>query len=698
MRLFLASFLLLFVELALIRWIPAHALYLTFFTNVVLLASFLGIALGCLRARGKDLFPWTPAALSVAMLAAHGVERMRALLEPRLDMGGQSAPQMIFFGTENFRADLATFPIPVELLAGVFFALVAACLYGLGQELGRRLEDEGGGPRAYGLNLAGSLAGVAAFGLAARLELTPFWWFLLVAALFEKLAAKRSPARWAGWGVVLAAALLTSVGEGAVHRAWSPYYRIDWTSPPAGDVNTNLISHQRMTPTTEPNPTYALPHLLRRDSGGAPYKDVLVIGAGSGNDVARALQWGASSVDAVEIDPAIQRIGAAEHPDRPYDDPRVRRVIGDGRRFLKTGERKYDLVVYALVDSLVLHSGYSNIRLESYLFTREAIEDAKRRLKPGGTLVLYNYFRQGWVVGRLHRTLTDAFGAPPLVITTPYQPLVTETSGGGFTLFLAGDTDRLLAAFRKNGVYRFDAKAPGSPSAPNGFRGLPRPGEPLSACALSEVRVPPGLALATDDWPFLYLRAPMIPAIVLRGMAVMLAVSLVLLAAAGRGAKWRRADPRMFFLGAGFMLLETKAVVTAALFFGGTWVVNSFVFAGVLAVLLAANLLAARLKPKSLVPWYAGLFATLAASWVATPGSAAAGVLSFAPLLFAGVVFSASYARSKEPSADFGVNAAGAMAGGLAENASMLLGFRGLAVVAAALYALSALAGRRGRA
>ena len=129
-------------------------------------------------------------------------------------------------------------------------------------------------------------------------------------------------------------------------------------------------------------PAYALPHLLNRDAGRPAFADVLIIGAGSGNDVSRALQWGAKHVDAVEIDPAIYRLGREYHPDHPYQDERVQIHLDDGRNFLRSTDRKYDLIVYALVDSLVLHSGYSNIRLESFLFTRQTFEDVRRHLKP----------------------------------------------------------------------------------------------------------------------------------------------------------------------------------------------------------------------------------------------------------------------------------------------------------------------------
>ena len=133
-----------------------------------------------------------------------------------------------------------------------------------------------------------------------------------------------------------------------------------------------------------PFPAYALPHLLNRDAGAKPFGHVLIIGAGSGNDVSRALAWGAEHVDAVEIDPVIQRLGKQDHPDQPYDDPRVFVHLNDGRNFLRSSNKQYDLIIYALVDSLVLHSSYSNIRLESYLFTKQAMDDVRKRLKPGG--------------------------------------------------------------------------------------------------------------------------------------------------------------------------------------------------------------------------------------------------------------------------------------------------------------------------
>ena len=178
--------------------------------------------------------------------------------------------------------------------------------------------------------------------------------------------------------------------------------------------------------------------------------NVLVIGAGTGNDVGVALSEGARHVDAVEIDPVIQDIGRHYHPDHPYQDPRVIPHLDDGRHFLRTTDRKFDLVIYALVDSLILHSSYANIRLESYLFTQQAFDDVKRVLKPDGTFVMYNQFRQGWIVERIAAMAERTFGCPPLVLSLPYEETLRTSSPAGFTMIIAGCNSRIADAFSRH--------------------------------------------------------------------------------------------------------------------------------------------------------------------------------------------------------------------------------------------------------
>ena len=840
--LFLVSWLLLFVELTCIRWFPSHVMFLTFFTNIVLLAGFVGMSVGCLAARSPTRHvARTPLWLAAAVAAGVVFERFRHTLLYYIAIGDQANPDVIFFGAEAGSIRTPPFRVPLEVVGGLFFLLIALIHVGPGQELGRAFNRVPGRGRAYSVNLLGSLVGIGSFAAGSYLQLPPVVWYAAcVLGLMHFLYGRAVPREGPGasdatrgltplgspkpgspgrlltavcLGVTVVLSLYTSgivtVG-GNREIKWSPYYRIDYV-PHVRLIETNLISHQMMEPRLHPALSpYALPYLFQRDVTAAAgkrawpeFKRVLVIGAGSGNDLARALQFLApdARIDAVEIDPVIQRLGDAHHPDRPYQDPRIRVHLDDGRNFLHRAEAgTYDLVIFALVDSLVLQSGYSNLRLESYLFTRESFGDVRRALKPTGVCTVYNFFRQGWLAVRLRDELRAAFdGADPVTVTAPQlidgdgEPLdrigLDTQDPSGFTAFFAGPAavvDPLRAAFARGGnsywypwftgvptdtAARF-GPVPENPPPPPVPVIDPEGREVLSKVSkrkdgtfadpkwlrlrAAEVAESGGtLRPATDDWPFLYVRQPTIPLVSWRGMLLILGLSVLLLFAfrvrtnqepnppapfpkreggvssgspprfgegPGEGLLHKNLTPRppslrgkgeqdtglmlrSFFLGAGFMLVETKAVVHMALLFGSTWMVNTVVFAAVLLMSLAGNLFAGAVKPKRLEPYYLGLFAALAVG-LAVPLDAFLGLdrttqvvgacaLVFAPIAFAGVIFATSFGRSRQPDRVFGANVAGALIGGLAENASVLLGFQYLLCVAVGFYVLSALSGNR---
>src|SRR5207249_2917117 len=200
---------------------------------------------------------------------------------------------------------------------------------------------------------------------------------------------------------------------------WSPYYQItlDYRSNGSISVLVNGIPHQTIESVAQRRrsvPLYFLPYARTRERP----RDVLIVGAGTGTDVAIALAEGARHVDAVEIDPRLQELGADLHPDQPYEDPRVTSYIDDGRAFLQQTNRRYDLILFALPDSLTLVSGQSALRLESYLFTLEAMREARAHLNPGGVFSEYNYYREQWLVDRLGGTLQQVYGHPPCLDTT----------------------------------------------------------------------------------------------------------------------------------------------------------------------------------------------------------------------------------------------------------------------------------------
>src|SRR5256714_6480075 len=135
----------------------------------------------------------------------------------------------------------------------------------------------------------------------------------------------------------------------------------------------------------------------------------MILGAGSGSDVSTALVYGVKSVTAVEIDPTIQQLGVRFNPDQPYSDPRVKVVINDGRSFLQNDKGKYDLIIFALPDSLTLTSSNTSLRLESFLLTEESIKAARARLTNDGLVVFYNFYREDWLGPKLAKMAGQAF-------------------------------------------------------------------------------------------------------------------------------------------------------------------------------------------------------------------------------------------------------------------------------------------------
>jgi len=671
-----------------------------------------------------------PLTLAAVMLAWVILLLYQSYSRVTIDVGGQASPQQIFFGTEYRVNDPSQIVIPIEVVAGVFFVLLALIFVGLGQAMGSAFNAIPDRIAAYTADIAGSLAGIMAFGIVSYLRTPPLVWFVISMMICLYLAHRslRGPAAWPQTGVQVVAAisvlLFTGLSEGMlmprVQTFWSPYYKINyWRDPADLSIFTNNIGHQQMMRVAEKGPAYVLPHLLHRDAGEAPFQDVLIIGAGSGNDVQAALSFGVRHVDAVEIDPIINELGRRHHPDQPFSDPRVTVHVDDGRSFVKKTTRKYDLVIYALVDSLVLHSGYSSLRLESFLFTREAFQEIKARLKPNGVFAMYNFYRQGWVVTRLSALSQEVFGAAPLVISLPYRAAIApdEQQRQSITFLLAGNTAALKSTFADKKYFWLN-QTPRLNQAINGFgaapprapaRGAPEvPGDARADAWLkigpASVKASQGELLPADDWPFLYLRERTIPALNVHGMMLVafLSLGLLLLFAPVRTT---RLNWRMFFLGAGFMLLETKSVVHMALLFGSTWVVNSIVFGAVLSMILLSNLFVHTVRPPRLRPYYVLLIAALVIgvlvpmnAFLALPGLTkvlASCAITFVPIFFAGVIFATAFRDSRQPDLDFGSNIAGVILGGLCEFFSLALGFNNLLVLAMAFYLLSAVL-RRG--
>ena len=314
----------LFVELALIRWTGSNLVHLSYFSNFVLLGSFLGIGIGFLAAGSRrDAFPMAPVALAGLVVFV-----LRFPVEIARPDGG-----LIFFGQGEATG------LPIWLTLPIVFAVVAATMALIAHGVARTfalfepLE-------AYRLDIFGSLLGIAVFSLVSLLELPPLAWGVVTAAIFVVVLGRRTRVLQVVALLVLVAALARETQpswESPDELGWSPYYKVHVEPGPNGTyhVAVNGIPHQAIA---------SVARVRDGDEGAvyrAPYDrlgprgvgDVLIVGAGTGTDVALALANGARRVDAVEIDPRLARLGRRLHPDRPYDDPRVTVHLDDGRAF-----------------------------------------------------------------------------------------------------------------------------------------------------------------------------------------------------------------------------------------------------------------------------------------------------------------------------------------------------------------------------
>jgi hypothetical protein len=402
--------------------------------------------------------------------------------------------------------------------------------------------------------------------------------------------------------------------------------------------------------------TYDLPYRLITTP-----QEVLVVGAGTGNDVASALRHGAAHVDAVEIDPVILDLGRRFHPERPYDSPRVSLSVDDARAFFHKTKKKYDLIVFGFLDSLTLLSSYSSVRLDNYVYTLESFREAKSLLRDNGTLVLAFATFRPFLTERLFATLDQAFGTPPRAYRLPFPS----------TIFVEG-------------AGRNSTPPPDIREFSSQLRGRE-----------DTIRV------ATDDWPFLYLVRPAIPKSILWVLIPFLAGATILFhKTIGLPTLASREASHFFLLGAGFLLLETKGVTELSLLFGSTWVVNAVVIGAFLAMALLANAYV-MFRPASRKLSYGALFVLLIleitfpyALLDALPAVGkvlAAAVLVGLPIFFTGLIFSRSFRDVRRPAQALGVNLLGAVVGGSLENAVMLAGTPILGVFAILLYGLSAL-------
>jgi spermidine synthase len=654
----------LLLELGIIRWQSSVLPFFAFYKNFSLLACFVGLGLGyALAARDRlplvtvlPLFAWQFAFMTLVRYLP-GRSLTVIPFSEQLTMGIEDRNLLYVF----FLYSLLT----------IVFLITALTFIPLGQLCGRVM-DRRTKLRAYGLNLLGSLLGVLLMLVASFLWTPPLIWFALcfLAILFFTFRTPSSMMVGVSFTVVCTIVLAWPVNP-LWNRVYSPYQLLEiGRSEDTGQTLINAAGHyyQRIYDFSD---TQSTRWSKVRGYYDFPYKahhtlaNIAVVGAGTGNDVAAALRAGAGHVEAIEIDPAILLAGKLSHPERPYGDPRVHPVINDARSFLRTTDQSFDLVVYGMLDSHTLLTQGASVRLDSFVYTIEGLREARARLKSDGMVSLSFSVISDALGRKIYLMLQQAFdGRPPVCVKAGYDSSV---------IFLESNDEKWVL--------------PSKLVEEAGFTDR------------TEFYADPSLHadVSTDDWPFFYMPRRIYPVSYLIMVSQILVLSLIV-ALNYFPDRPKFSHLSFFFLGAGFMLIETKGITEMGLTFGNTWQVIGIVIAGILTMAFLGNCAVQWLNIKRPLVPYLFLFAALAIGWyvarlggfTSTPlGRLETSIVLTLPMLFSGIVFSTLLSSKGQVSGMIAMNLLGAICGGLLEYNSMYFGFRFLYLIAMGCYLLA---------
>jgi spermidine synthase len=663
LQLILVAFTILFQELLLIRWLGQQIRVLAYFPNIILISAFLGIGLGCLRQGKRSLLALWPGALLLLM----GVT---AVLSQMVITQASHSEHLWLLYYDLPREAIVINNLYVPIV--VTFILSAVCFIPLGQILANGLQECMRLRHAlwgYLADIGGSAAGTAAFMAISFLRWSPSVWFVILTGCGIFLAQQRRH-RWIAFLAGLVLVGFAYKLDRAEH--YSPYYAISTRlDADAGilSILTNGSLHQNAMPVRKADTIGNDYSRTARAGYHIPYgllpkkpKKVLVLGAGTGNDVAVALDEGAEHVDIVEIDPVILEVGQKMHPNQPYQDSRVRRFNTDARSYLNSTRESYDLIVFGTLDSMTRLSALSNVRLDNFVYTLESMQAAKKRLAPDGGVALYFLVGKKFLGERLSTMIMQAFGEVPLVADQHFRVFNA--------IFMAGP-----AFAAQQGAERIAmAKSYASPEPP---------------------------LLPHDDWPYLYLESAAIAPFYWQiGLSILALALIGIWGAAGRTLRkemlqLKSIDWQMLLFGMAFLLLETRGMIAMNLLWGTTWFTNAVVIQAIFCTIFAGTLLTSW-RPMSFQVAMGGLILSLAAVYFAPVHqvlsmnvlvkSAVSVFVMGAPVFFASIAFAILYAQRSNTAAAFGWNLLGAVLGGLLEMSSMVFGLKNLVLLAMVCY------------
>lgn len=697
----LASAVGLYLEMVMVRWHSSCMHTFGVFKNVSMLSCFLGLGIGYAlsgTARPIRLRRVLPL-LALQCLVFALISRTRL---GRLSLNPIAEHYIMWQSDWRWWVE----GLGGNAVLAITFLINSLMFIPLGQVAGVRMRNllQLAG---YACNLAGSAAGIGLFVILSALWAPPIIWMGLAAAgiimltLVTPDSFSAEPAggsigdrdvrsclerpfatQFVGTAIALVVMMFAFglIDRAGVQHYYSPYQTItcqlgpDSKYPCVARLMVNQASFQRvinLSPDAQSRDSalqriaeyYDLPHRFKPDA-----ERVLVVGAGTGNDVAAALRADPSSVTAVEIDPTILFLGNRLHPERPYADPRVHAVNDDARTYIRNTNESFDLIVYGLLDSHTMLGSMTNVRLDSFVYTAEALREAASRLSDDGLLAVTFAVMTPQQGRKLYLMLQQAFDGQ--------TPRCFEVGYDGGVMMVAGPATRRM---------------------PETLRDLKE--------ITSRFSDPRLIAEAsTDDWPFFYMPRRTYPLTYAVMITLLLTISgLVIYRTVGLPKELGTLFGPFFFLGAGFMLIETKAVTQLGLVLGNNWQVLAVVVTAILLLAFLANvwvmwrgpMVREKLFGLLLVSLLIGtaMQSAVSSGWRVPMAGLTLTVALTLPLLFSGLIFSSELARGGELAQALSSNLFGAMLGGFLEYNAMYWGYSSLTWIGLAIYAVAYLAG-----
>ena len=662
----------LYLELAIIRMHSSFFQMFAFFKNFSLLSCLLGLGVGYLFGNKKIYsLKWVFPFLTIQILLMYFLKNtpfalfIQNPITERVAMG------------QGFVEGFFQFFIIYSFIV-LIFIFNAMAFVPLGHLVSHLMYSQKK-LQSYSSNLLGSIAGIGVFALMSIYWTGPSLWFLLgfiILIFFQK--KNYLNIIFSGSSLFILLLIFLIPKDLNEKNIYSPYQLISviYEKDTVKRVKASNLFFQTPFSLDKLDTSYFLPF---KASNEIP-KKILIVGSGTGNDTAAAISSGVESIDAVEIDPVIIDLGKY-HPNKPYEDQKVNIIKNDARNFIRHTNEKYDLILYGLLDSHTSLSSNGGIRLDSYVYTVQAFEEAKKKLTKDGYISLTFGVASKELGVKIFRMLKKAFNNEEPIV----YMYIPEAEKLDDKFFIDGDLYKkdfeeakytFLISNNSNKILKINDQSD-----------LAR----VNFFDNNKIKV----SLSNDDWPFFYMPVKIWPKSYVVILILIFICSFIFIKKTSTLDR-KNFSITCFFLGAGFMLIETKGITEIALIYGSTWFVITIVIGFILLMAYLANLLIIRNgQIKSSIIYFLLIISLLFGyffTFVDTTIFSSIILKIIIPLILTIPIFFSGLAFSKELSLENHVGVAlssnilGAIFGGLIEYNSMYFGFKSLYLLGIIMY------------